>query len=185
MSYSAARERFKPHRSIKWIARPCVWRSRTFARPSRTRYPKAEEYLRRLDSWEARLPDLRKRLEQGDVKAKKDAAEIVALQREALLANPLLDFDRLLLVKRKPVGDPRRPKGNGFGLGEFLGLPRQSSWQQDTIPNRDGWENEIAVLTDLRHGGKLSTLFQPPVDQAGRRSRTALRRHAAALLHAR
>ena len=101
-----------------------------------------------------------------------------------LLANPLLDFDRLLVVKRKPMGDARRPKGNGFGLGEFLGLPRQSSWQQDTIPKRDGWENEIAVLSAIRRGGELNTLFRPAQAEVGRRHRTGLRCEAAPLLDA-
>lgn len=125
------------------------------------KYPKGQEYLRRLDDYESHLPELQKRLRQGDPAARKEAAEFAAFKREALLANPLLDFDRLLVVKRKPLGDPRRPKGNNFGLGEFLGLPRQSSWQQDTIPKRDGWENEIAILSELRQGGRLQTLFRP------------------------
>ena len=45
---------------------------------------------------------------------------------EAMLANPLLDFDKLLLIKRLPLGDPRLAK-NKRGLGEFHGVPRQSS----------------------------------------------------------
>lgn len=125
------------------------------------KYPKATEYLRSLDGYESRLPELRRRLDRGELAARTEAAELLAFQREALLANPLLDFDRLLVIKRKPIGDARRPKGNGFGLGEFLGLPRQSSWQQDTIPRRDGWENEIAVLSGLREGGTLKCLFRP------------------------
>lgn len=126
------------------------------------KYVKGPEYLRRLEAYESRWDDLAARLAQGDLAAKKEMAEILAFQREALLANPLLDFDKLLIVKRKPKGDPRRPKGEGFGLGEFLGLPRQSSWQQDTIPKRDGWENEIAVLSGLRGPGTVTRLFQPP-----------------------
>ena len=59
------------------------------------------------------------------------------------------------------MGAARRPKGTGRGLGEFLGLPRQSSWQQDTIPKRDGWENEIAVLSGLRKDAALTTLYRP------------------------
>ena len=81
-----------------------------------------------------RLPEIRKGLERGDAKAREAAEGILALKREALLANPLLDFDKLLLIKRVPIGDPRRPKGDGKGLGKFLGLPQQSSWQQDSIP---------------------------------------------------
>jgi formylglycine-generating enzyme required for sulfatase activity len=128
-------------------------------------YPGAAEYIRRLDACEARLHDSQNPPGAGTPRGQLAVAEFVALQKEALLANPLLNFDRLLLLKRKPVGNPRRPKGNEYGLGEFLGLPRQSSWQQDTIPKRDGWENEIAVLSDLRHGGSLTRLFRPPASR--------------------
>jgi formylglycine-generating enzyme required for sulfatase activity len=125
-------------------------------------YTKSQEYLRRIDAYEKRLPEIREGLRRGDEAAAKKAAEIVAFQREVLLANPLLDFDGLLLIKRVPIGDPRRAKGDGKGLGKFLGLPQQSSWQQDNMPNVDGWENEIAVMSNLRSEPKLRTLFKPP-----------------------
>ena len=110
---------------------------------------------------EKRLLQLDKQPRPDDAAARLVRSELAALSRESLLANPLLDFDQLLVIQRKPKGDPRRPKGKGKGLGEFLGLPRQSSWQQDTIPNRDGWKNEIAVLSRLRSEAKLRTLFRP------------------------
>jgi len=124
-------------------------------------YVRSKEYLRRLDRYERRLPAIRRRLQQGDEAALREAREILTFRREVLLSNPLLDFDRLLVIKRKPDGDSRRPKGENYGLGQFLGLPRQSSWQQDTIPKRDGWENEIAVLSGLRGEPKSETLFEP------------------------
>jgi len=125
-------------------------------------YDRGQEYLRRIDAFEKRLPEIRKGLQRGNAKARKDAERILVLKREALLANPLLDFDNLLLIKRVPKGDPRRPKGDGKGLGKFLGLPQQSSWQQDEIPNVDTWENEIAVMSGLQSEPKLRTLFKPP-----------------------
>ena len=124
-------------------------------------YTKSREYLRRADQYEKRLPEIRAGLQRDDLAAKKQAAEILAFQREALTANPLLDFDQLLLIKRVPIGDPRRPRGDGKGLGKFLGLPQQSSWQQDEIPNLDTWENEIAVMSHLRSEPKLRTLYRP------------------------
>ena len=36
-----------------------------------------------------------------------------SLQREALLANPLMDFDKLVLIERKPNGDPGRREARG------------------------------------------------------------------------
>jgi len=87
--------------------------------------------------------------------------ELETLKREALLANPLINFDKLLFIKRKPIGDPRRSQWEGFGLGEYLGVPRQSSWANGTMPNVDKWTNEIAVLSPVRPEGKVSTLFKP------------------------
>ena len=74
------------------------------------------------------------------------------LQREALLANPLLDFDRLLLIRRQPHGDPRRQEGTGYGVGEYIGLPRQSSKCNPGIEEPFNWDNEIAVLQPVASG---------------------------------
>ncbi len=125
------------------------------------RYTKGPQYLMRAIDWEKKLPAIRKALDARDEAALKQVDQIVALQREAMLANPLVDFEKLLLIKRKPVGDPRRAKGTGRGLGEFIGLPRQSSWQHDRIPNAHSWDNEIAVLSPVRPEGKLTTLLAP------------------------
>ena len=89
-------------------------------------------------------------------------AELEAFQSAALLANPLLDFDQLLVVKRVPRGGARRTSWEGFGYGEYLGIPRQSSWNYGTMPNVDKWTNEIAVLSPVRPTGKLGTFYQPP-----------------------
>ena len=122
------------------------------------------EYLRDLKICEARMTEVKDALSQGDKTALDEAERIVALRRRILLANPLMDFDRLLVIKRKPLGDPRRSKGdssNDKGLGKFLGIPQQSSWQLHTMPNTTGWENEIAVLSNLKHNPRLSTLYRP------------------------
>ena len=70
------------------------------------RYPNGREYLRQLDRLSDELDGnpaaVRERLEQ--------------LQREALLANPLLAFDEVLLVKRKSMATcrPRRTGRSSF-----------------------------------------------------------------------
>lgn len=124
-------------------------------------YTKAEEYLRRADAYEKRKPAILAALKKSQGAALAELEEVVAFQSQALLANPLLDFDELLVVRRKPVGDPRRSEGANNGLGEFLGLPRQSSWQIHAIPRVFGWDNEIAVMSSLRRDPKLRTLFKP------------------------
>jgi hypothetical protein len=128
------------------------------------KYTNGEKYLRAVDKYENRLPKIKKALERGETAAAGQVDEIVALQRLALLSNPLLDFDELLLIKRKPLDDPRRANGdeeNDKGLGKFLGLPQQSSWQLHTMPNVVGWENEISVLSPVRQAGRLTTVYKP------------------------
>ncbi len=89
-------------------------------------------------------------------------ARFEAFRRSALLANPLLDFESLLVIKRVPLGGARRTSWEGFGYGEYLGVPRQSSWNYGTMPNVDQWTNEIAVLSPMRADAPLTTLYQPP-----------------------
>ena len=72
------------------------------------------------------------------------AADFRRLRSQALLGNPLLDFDRLLLVKR--------------GAGK-LGLP--ANYHSNSSLDPAGYDNEIAVLSPVRPGGKLTTLFRP------------------------
>ncbi len=127
------------------------------------RYPHSEETLRRLAECETRLPTLRRAMEEGRVEAIREVDRLVTLRRDTLLANPLLDFDRLLLIRRKPIGDPRRRKGPNRGMGEFFGLPQQSAWQLDRIRQPYGWENEIAVLSSLRDDATIETLYRPPM----------------------
>ncbi|HEY3319212.1 MAG TPA: SUMF1/EgtB/PvdO family nonheme iron enzyme [Planctomycetota bacterium] len=130
-----------------------------------SQYSRGPEYSERLTKIEA---ELKSALTQCDL-AKLESVESIerqlrafdALQREALLANPLLDFDRMLVLKRKPDGDPRMPVGTGYGLGEYIGLPRQTSKHDPGIDRYFGWDNEIAVLSAIRPDGELKTLYRP------------------------
>ena len=88
-------------------------------------------------------------------------AELARLRREALLANPLLDFDRLLLVKRNAA---------------HLALPQ--NWESNSSIPRRGIENEIVVLRGLRGNPVLEKLYQPGGKTLRRRPGAAFRRHA-------
>ena len=108
-------------------------------------YPKAAEFLKRLDECEKRLAEI------GDISKEENAqrfrdvsATLAALEREALLANPLLDFDKLLVVKRG--------EGN-------LGLPQ--NWQGNCALTPTGYDNEIDVFSPVRPSGTLTTFFRP------------------------
>ena len=95
-------------------------------------YPGAERYRSRLAA-----------LEKRPTSAARTAA-LKALRHEALLANPLLDFERLVVLKRKrgQHGLPVNHKCN-------TGIPQT------------GYDNEIAVLSPVDPDGSLKTLFRP------------------------
>jgi len=97
-------------------------------------YRRGPEFLRRLDAI-ARLAG-----QDGE----KMRGELTRLKEEALLANPLIDFDRLILLKRQ--------RGQ-------VGLP--TNHQCNTALKQTAYDNEIAVLSPVRPGGKLRTLYQP------------------------
>ena len=94
-----------------------------------------------------RYPDGKKFLQRLDALGAQPAADaLAALRREALLANPLLDIDRLMVVRRKADGPS-------------LGLPQ--NWQGNCSLPRTGYQDSIAVLAKPRAGGPCTTLFKP------------------------
>ena len=96
------------------------------------RYPKGGDYLKRLEALAAKP--------EGEERTK----AFVALRAEALLANPLLNFDKLLLVRRK---------------ANRLGMP--ANWCSNSSIGKTGYDNDIAVLSPVSPEGKLTTLFKP------------------------
>jgi formylglycine-generating enzyme required for sulfatase activity len=100
------------------------------------RYAGGRGFADRLAALESR--------EAADGKSPGFVAEMNALGREALLANPLLDFDQLLVVRR----------------GEHqLGLPQ--NWQGNCALPPTGYRNEIAAVSPRNASGKSMTVFQP------------------------
>ena len=103
------------------------------------KYPNAKQYLDRL-----------KKIKKLDNTTK---PQFAALQREALLANPLLDFDKILLVQRnygkraKGERNPCTPKLNAYALNQV---------------NAKSHPSELVVLSDLRGKPKLTKLFTMP-----------------------
>lgn len=81
----------------------------------------------------------------AELGAAKTESEFAALQRKALLANPLLDFDRVLVVRRG---------------GTRLGLPR--NWEGNCALSPKGYTNDISVLS--LSNGVITPLFCPSSD---------------------
>jgi len=116
------------------------------------RYPRGEEFLDRLGAIER---------DTASLEAERVAA-FEGLRREALLANPLLDGMRLLVVKRKASG-AIPPNGNKGWFSRTPGfeIAMPSNHECNSSLNKDGHEDEIAVLARVAPDGGLSTLHRP------------------------
>ena len=110
------------------------------------RFAKRDEAIARLAGIERRKGEIRLALQNGDEAALKQVATLQARQRDLLLANPLIDFDRLLVVRRSA----RSPR---------LGLPQ--NWQSNCVLSRSGFNDEIAVLSLSDPRGRLTQLYKP------------------------
>ncbi len=111
-------------------------------------YPKGRQYLEQLSSLKKQsktvLGSIGRNNNSQKVNLIKLAGELERLRYDSLLSNPLLDFDKLLLLKRK--------RGQ-------LGLP--VNHKCNTGIERTGYDNEIAILEPMRPDGKLKTLYRP------------------------
>ena len=109
-----------------------------------TAYPGGADYLVRLSAVEEAARQATTE-QHADLFAKAHTA-LESLRREALLSNPLLDIEQLLIVKRR---------ANLF----VPDLP--FNWANNSSLAADDFDNEIAVLSPLGSGRKLTTLFKP------------------------
>jgi len=114
-----------PDFTVESLQRAIVDLSKSYPR----KYAKGPEFLARL----------------AKLKAAPDEAKLKALAYEALLANPVLDFEKLLLVKRD-------------SKNKFL----VNNWLSNTAIKTSGHTNEIAILSPISPEGKITTVFTPP-----------------------
>ncbi|NQV35465.1 MAG: SUMF1/EgtB/PvdO family nonheme iron enzyme [Phycisphaeraceae bacterium] len=125
-------------------------------------YPKrySRRYLKELPRYEDRLKQEVTRLEQtGQIDAVQVshlAEALSAFQSEALLANPLLDLDSLVLIRRNLGGSARKAMSKAIGMASLNSHNNTSITDAATA-----WDNEIISLTDLRSGGKSRILMKP------------------------
>ncbi|MEI6645640.1 MAG: SUMF1/EgtB/PvdO family nonheme iron enzyme [bacterium] len=115
----------------------------------------AAEHRKAVDLFEKRKDELLIGLAAGNKEALAEAEQVFGAVRGALLANPLLDFDKLLVVRRDRTSDAMLDTG-------FI---QYNFWSHASVYLRSGWENEIAVLSDLRGQPKLERLYKPTKGQ--------------------
>ena len=98
-------------------------------------------------------------LAQGKLDQTPPVEAVLAGIRTALLANPLLDFDKLLVVRRNFRGSGAR-----HVVSSNAGFVAHNYQNQTSVP-RSGWDNEIAVLSNLRGQPHIDRLYKPAGDQ--------------------
>ena len=135
-----------------------------------SKYPKGPKFLRRITEMQKALTVERAAAGKGGkVGDPERFFELVRkfepLRVEALLSNPLLDFDRLLVVKRRdaraynPMPRFRLPPLTAGPVHLLNGLPL--NYQGNGVLRQVPIDNEIAVLSPPRREGRLTTLFRP------------------------
>ena len=102
--------------------------TRTFGQ----KYPKGKAYLVRLEA-----------LETADTRDAAWGEKLAELRSEALLANPLVGFDKLLVVRSRQFRMPENYRSN-------IHIPPT------------GYDAEIAVLSPVSPQGSFRTIYRPP-----------------------
>ena len=129
------------------------------------RYRPPGDLNEKLKESEAQLPQLVKMLNEGDATQIREAMtqceDLFAFQRTALLANPLLDFDEILLLKRKtPAKNQKHPY---WKWGQKYGMT--VNWSCDFRPKNPPvapwWEDEIVSLSLHRDEEPIRTVYKP------------------------
>lgn len=100
------------------------------------RYKGGKVFLERVTAIEAKL--------KANAKDAAATAELSALIREASLANPLLDFDKLIVIRRKGEAN------------------RQLNSHTTATLKPKGWDNEISEISNLRGEIKVRAVYRHP-----------------------
>lgn len=108
-----------------------------------------------VEAYERERERIEQALDKGQCPDPEPLETRIAAVRAALLANPLLDFDRLLVVRRNFRGDQAR-QVTGAGAG-FV----PAGWQNAVGIPKLKWDNEIVLLSGLRGTPKAEVLHKP------------------------
>ncbi|MDR1880156.1 MAG: SUMF1/EgtB/PvdO family nonheme iron enzyme [Tannerellaceae bacterium] len=91
---------------------------------------------------------------QGDEKALAAAEKAIANKRTLLLANPLLDVDKVLATRFKLGANARRAMAPDLGT-------QANNWSNQQSTRRDGFDADIIELTNLRGDIQTRTVYKP------------------------
>ena len=112
---------------------------------------KGAEYMKRLGD-----------LAKG---GKPDQEALNKLAREALLANPLLDVDKILVIRRTGEANRRLNSHTTQTINPWKGAgkgKKKGKGKNAAPAPVSGWDNEISVISNLRGAAKARTVFRHP-----------------------
>jgi len=112
-----------------------------------------------LDAFDRGRADLLKAFAEGRPQDAEPVVQLMAGIRVALLANPLLDSDKLLVIRRNFAGNQACEV-----TGDNAGFVPANYLNHTAIP-KGAWDNQITVLSGLRGTPRIDPLYQPPGGQ--------------------
>lgn len=114
--------------------------------------------FQKLKELEALLPQVNRYLvTDTSQKTINEARKLLALKREIMLANPLLDVDNILVARYK-LGD-KAHKAMGPSLGTS-----NANYNSLFSSRRNGYDAEISRLSNLRGEIQSQTIYKPTTD---------------------
>ncbi|MGV8134298.1 MAG: SUMF1/EgtB/PvdO family nonheme iron enzyme [Mangrovibacterium sp.] len=90
----------------------------------------------------------------GNPEVQSRAQRAVALKREILMSNPLLDSDKIIVGRYKVNGNARNINTSSLGT-------QSNNWSNQISARRGGFNAEIAELSNLRGEIQSRTIFKP------------------------
>lgn len=105
------------------------------------------------------LPDVEEALARPDVTEKdlSQAQKLLALKRELVLANPLLDIDKIIVARYQLGAKARKAMGPALGTAT-------ANYNSLFSNPRKGYQAQIAELSGLRGELQSRTLYKPELD---------------------
>ncbi|NQT54512.1 SUMF1/EgtB/PvdO family nonheme iron enzyme [bacterium] len=128
------------------------------------RYRPPGDFDAKLAAYERRVPELVRALGSGNLaeakQAMADCEELFAFQRAALLANPLVDFGEVLVLKRKTPDTTRRDTYWQWGQQYGMTVNWSCDFRPKNPPVAPWWRDEIAALSLRGKEPSLRAVFK-------------------------
>lgn len=119
---------------------------------------KAASLYQKLSELEMLLPQINLSLSKDTSQQTiADAQHVLALKREIMLANPLLDIDNILITRYRLGDNARKAMGPSLGTSN-------ANYNSLFSSHRKGYDAEISQLTHLRGKIQSQTIYKPGLD---------------------